>query len=266
MNRMKTLAAALALGAFALIPASRAHAQTSLFNEHVDIGAAYDPVTGWDLHIHDETNLAEYAPGDALLHVLPAAAAARPAGSAFDFIGVGAGQTYYRLPDTQNPALIFLGLGAEEADPNHFASWDTLDTRVASAFGTQTGKYVKFSVLNVTHTNFDATPGSGVFSAWINDGSGPINFISSADGVSAADSAYVLAEGHQHYNWGFSAPGTYEVTFQVSSQFSAGGSSNANDTATYTYVVAAPEPGSFVFALLGLPALGLIARRRKKVA
>ena len=138
MNRTKALAVALALGTLTLLPASRAQAQASLTNEHVDIGVGYDPVTGWDLHIHDETNDVEYGTGDALLHVLPAAAAARPAGSAFDFVGVGAGQTYYRLPDTQNPSLLFLGLAAEEANEADFAAWDTLDNRVASAFGTQT--------------------------------------------------------------------------------------------------------------------------------
>ena len=103
-----------------------------------------------------------------------------------------------------------------------------------------------------------------MFSAWLNDGaSNPINFISSANGIDGTDSGYVLAGGHQDYNWGFTAPGTYDVTFLVSSQFTAGGSSNANDTATYRFVVAAPEPGSFALALLGLPALGLVARRRK---
>jgi surface-anchored protein/MYXO-CTERM domain-containing protein len=235
-----------------------AQAQVNLFNEHVDVGAGYDPALGWDLHVHDETNLAEYEPGDAILHAVPGAATSRPAGSAWDFVGVGAGQTFYRLPEVQNPALLFLGFGAEEIAPADIASWNTGDARLSSP----TGQWIRWRLTGVTGAGGGAAP--GFVSVWSNDVGGPISFISSfASGLDATDTAYALAGGHQDYNWGFSAPGAYELTFEVNSQFSAGGSSNANNTATYSFVVAAPEPGSAALALLALPLIGLVRYRRR---
>ena len=85
---------------------------------HADIGVAYED-DAWDLHIHDEENDAEYEPGDALLHVGSQALITRDgglAGPAFDFLGVAAGGSFYRLPQSENPELLFLGFGAEEIE------------------------------------------------------------------------------------------------------------------------------------------------------
>ena len=100
-------------------------AQPTIWDHHVDIGINYTALGGWDLHIHDETDLTEYAPDEAFLGVGWQAQQARPAGVQFDFIGVGAGDPVWILPQVQDPSLLFLGLGAEELDPdNLFEDWD----------------------------------------------------------------------------------------------------------------------------------------------
>ena len=39
--------------------------------------------------------------------------------------------------------------------------------------------------------------------------------MNSADGISESDQTTLLVGSHEHDNWGFSAPGMYQVTFQV---------------------------------------------------
>jgi surface-anchored protein len=155
----------------------------------VDVGIAIED-GAWDLHVHDESNDAEYEPDAALLHVGPAAAEARPAGDAFDFIGVAAGETFWRLPQSEDPRLLFLGVGAEEIEPGTFT-----DGRVRLVL--------------------KAVNGPGHFSVWQSTDAGPAVFMATSDGITAADLLTVLEGGHEHYNWGFSARGRYEVTFQA---------------------------------------------------
>src|SRR5207244_4170695 len=94
--------------------------QAILTDGHVDVGLAFES-GAFDLHIHDEAHDVEYAPDEGQYHVGPQSLEARPADAAFDFLGIGGGQSYYRLPKNQNPEMLFLGFGAEEITDGTFA-------------------------------------------------------------------------------------------------------------------------------------------------
>ena len=65
--------------------------------------------------------------------------------------------------------------------------------------------------------------------------------------------------GHIHYNWGFSAPGTY--TFDLKASYTdADFGLLESATETYTFNVI-PEPSSGVLVLAGMAALGAVRRK-----
>jgi surface-anchored protein len=222
--------------------------------DHVDVGLGYSALGGWDLHVHDDTNSAEYEPGEALLFAGVSARINRPASAAFNFIGVGSGEQFWLMPFTQNPSVIFLGIGTDEVESGSFASYLETDSRV-----NQPGAWIELSLLDVR--------GPGQVSLWTNDGFGsPIVWWSTAEGgITASDSAFVLSESHAHFNWGFTAAGLYEVDVQATA-FLGPGATNPSTSAVATYhfgIEAVPEPGSALLALLG--AFTLSARRRRRI-
>lgn len=236
-----------------------------------------------DLHLHStEVEPHEFAASEALLPVTAAAKALRPASSQFDFIGVAAGQPFWRLPKTQNPALLFLSIGTEELNPADFASTIT------------------WSLVGVTGTGGGAAP--GIFSIWdVDDFGGVVPLMSSSPGAGTPNSLVVNAGGHYHYNYGFTAPGLYNVEFQATTTLAeALGGGPVSGTAVYSFgvfdtgadyvapsstpwtyqgqefavalygdehidmgvgLVAVPEPSAVVLAGLGLA--GLVAARMR---
>ena len=86
------------------------------------------------------------------------------------------------LPATENPELLFLGIGAEELVP-----------------GEWTGD-IEFSLKSVS--------GPGSFALWDTDPFGrPVVRMDSTDGIGPEDRTAVIPGGHSHRNWGFSAVG-----------------------------------------------------------
>ena len=70
-------------------------------------------------------------------------------------------------------------------------------------------------------------------------------------------SSFSITTGHIHYNWGFSAPGTY--TFDLKATFGA----LESDTETYTFNVV-PEPSTGVLLMAGLATLSAVRRRTRR--
>ena len=81
----------------------------------------------------------------------------------------------------------------------------------------------------------------------------------SATGSEVGTSGFSITTGHIHYNWGFSAPGTY--TFDLKASYTdADFGVLESATETYTFNVI-PEPTCGTFLLIGL--VGWVAARKR---
>jgi hypothetical protein len=253
---------------------------------------------GLDPHVHaedefeivevvsgTEVSVQEVAASDVLLPVVLASTTTRGFGSQWDFIGVPAGATYWRLPKNQNTDVLYLSIATEELNPADFAS------------------LITFSLLSVTGTN--GGPAPGFFSVWDTGDDGPEPLMSTFVGTTP-NSLSVGVNTHNHFNYGFTAAGLYNVELLVSGTLSASlGGGRVEGTATYSFgvfdqddypviaetpyvfagrsfpyfmydnahadigvsLIAVPEPASV--ALAGLGAAGALAaglRRRRRAA
>jgi surface-anchored protein len=112
----------------------------------------------------------------------------RPAGSQWDFLGVAAGAPIYILPSGGMPATVpYLGLSTEDVS--------------LSPLGVDE---VRLTLLDM------AGPAGGVFSLFTSSANRPMN---TTNGFPAGALVMELGD-HLHFNWGFSHPGTYDLTFQ----------------------------------------------------
>lgn len=213
-----------------------------LTSEHADVDLGYAG-GAWSLSIGDADAGVSHAADSALLYVGANSQAriARPASPAFDFTGVAAGENLYRLSQTQNPELLYLGVGGAEVVPTtQFDRYNPLSESKGRINGN--GRWVKATLVDVVHVLPDGSPGDGVFSVWQSGDGAPVPFMSSfndgasnpnangldsTDGISADDAFWVVAGGHSHFNWGFSDPGRYEITVRLSGYLGDDGLANA---------------------------------------
>lgn len=168
-------------------------APVPLSDGHTDVGLGYES-KAWDLHVHDEFNDLEYAPGDALLRLDLNTLQAVPASPAYGFLGT-AGDPVYLLPATQESGKLFLGIGAEEMAQTDWAGTIRLELKAVS--------------------------GPGNFYVWQSDVFGnPVVRMNSSSttggGIGPGDVVEVVPGSHNHVNWAFSAPGRYTVSFEAS--------------------------------------------------
>ncbi len=227
----------------AAIPASAAtHTHTS---GHVDfIGIGY--VAG-ALEPHSHAHVGAVVDGSPLgvdtefevgdLTVQTDLTTTRLADSAWDPVGVGSGQSFWTLTETETAGQPFVGIGAEELIPAEWNGAITITLTAASGSGILAG---------------------GKFSLW--QGSlTPNFFMSTNDGISGADVFSMdLNEGaHEHFGWGFTEEGIYNLTFDIAGTHVGDGAKTA--TATYSFSVI-PEPSSALLGAFG--ALALLRRRR----
>ncbi len=218
---------------------------------HGDIGVELTAGGELELHFHFEddaqgsggTILAgEYSPSAFSISV-PDPSIGRPSGSQWNFLGATTDQIWF-LPQSSDPLKPFLGFGLEDLTA---ANW--------------TGP-LTWSLVGMT------APAGGNFALWQNDAFGnPTPFMSTVDGISAADSFTQVAGGHEHFNLGFNRAGLFELQFQITGTHNTLGS--LSDTATFSFIAGVPEPSSM--ALVGTAGFGLIAgwvrgRRKNAVA
>lgn len=209
-----------------------------LTTQHVDIGLAYENGE-WNLHVHNDTDDVEAAPDEAMLFVGPGVGdnpVNRPAGAQWNFLGVGAGQPVWIAPQAQDPDRIFLGIGAEEADPDDFAAYFESDSRVNAS-----GKWIKLTLKGVRRVDIAGNPvaGAGAFSVYQTDAFGnPTVWMTTSDGISNSDAFWVQAGSHAHVNWAFTQPGFYEVDFEASARLNdANQTLTTSDVVTYRFAV-----------------------------
>jgi surface-anchored protein len=231
--------------AFTLLSLGNASAAAIYSLGHGDLGIAYDG--GFELHHHIHAGStvngsailggdAEFAPGDLTVRV-PFITESRPAGSQYNFLGVSAGIPVWTLPEVEDVSKPFYGLGSEEL--------------VAADFDGD----LTFQLLSVV-----SAPAGGHFSLWRDNGGLPLVRFATSDGVTGSDSFQLTPGGHDHYNWSFTQPGLYELSFKVSGIHGEGGF--GSDTQTFSFEVA-PEPSKALFAGVGL--CFLLFRRSRPV-
>lgn len=209
---------------------------------HADIGLAEEAEVSLHLHAHagaifDGSPLAddtEFEPEQVVIVVPNTTQFSRPAGSAWDFLGNAAGDPTWRLPASNAAAVAenapFLGIGAEDAELGAFVN-DQLTLALVAVNGPG-----YFSLYNVTLGT-------------------PVVKMASFDGIDANDVITVQAGGHLHFNFGFSAPGLYEITF-LAKAVDASTQEELSSQATYNFLVV-PEPMTAI-----LLAIGAIAARK----
>jgi surface-anchored protein len=186
---------------------------------------------GFEPHLHNEggadgaiidgvrvTDDSEYEPGDVTIVVPELSTTTLNS------------QNYYWLSqdetDAVNNGAPFLGVGLEELNP---LDW--------------VGGSVNISLASIT--------GPGSVSIW-QDGFEPVIFFDSA-----GDSVPFAAGSHTHLNWGFTAPGAYQLEFAISGTHEDDGFQSASGTYNFQVV---PEPSAAVLGALG--ALAMLRRRR----
>lgn len=197
---MRALLPTLALTTLPLVSAPL------LTTQHVDISLANG--SALEVRWQDDDAGIFFPANGARAYVDPVAgAASRPAAATWDFIGVPAGATFYRLPAGQNPRLLYLGFGAEQATTNAFQAWNPGDPARAV---NSSQKY-----LQVRLTGWR---GPGHFSIYTVVSGTPRVWMATANGITpsnTADSLYILEGGHLHYNFAFTARGNYEIDLAV---------------------------------------------------
>ncbi len=227
---------------------ARVSAQALWTGGHGDIGVGYENEgSGFELHPHwhieggtvdgiprvDE----EFDAADLNL-VVPNIAntlVTRNADPSWNPIGVGAGETFWRLSTVSQAGVPYLGWATEELV---VTDWD--------------GE-ITFALAGLT--------GPGDISVYYFP-DGDLTFLwASFGGITGAD-AFSLAPGvHAHFNVAFSTPGLYEVGITVSGTHITDGFQTATQTFGFNVI---PEPSSMLLlALLGGGFLLLVRRWRR---
>jgi surface-anchored protein len=137
--------------------------------------------------------------------------------------GAWANNTFWYLPQVSTTGVPFLGLGAEEI-----------------AAGQLVGEFLMFQ--------------SGL--------TAPTVFINTADGVSGSEFINLAALSHNHYNWSFSTPGTYQIRFKAEGTL-ATGNVPITGFGTYNFQIV-PEPGTWALGAVSIFTTMLIGYRKRR--
>jgi len=166
--------------------------RTRLLTEHVDVAVLYQPddlTNKLAVVVRDDDHGREYQSNEVALVVGEAAKLTLPPGTIF---GEG-GEPLWVLPQTQNPAVLYVGLSGDALPRGVF------ETEVA--------------------LRLLAVEGPGEFFLWQAGAFGEFEvWMNSADGISAEDLVLVPALSHGHFNWGFTTNGTYDVVLEAVGQ------------------------------------------------
>lgn len=237
-------------GAAVVVCAAAAQGAHQYTSGHADIRAVYD---GGQLTVLMQGDSSTVIDGSPLGSGHPIGAY-RFAGGDVDIIVPDNAQTKF----TVTPTFPNLNLGKSVGDDVWVLSQNPISTQPFFGFSTESvpgGVFsggIRFQLVDFV--------GPGEFSLWQAGVFGAFTFFNTTiDGISAADALTRPTGSHDHYNWGFSAPGVYEVTWQASGTL-LNGSTLTSEPSTFTFVVV-PTPSTAAAALLSC---GLLAGRRRR--
>jgi len=188
-----------------------AHPAEQLDSGEIDLEVAYGDGE-WEIVFLDEVNEREIEVTEGVLTALKAAETLIPEDESFDFMHPE-GRPIWILPQDEHPDLLFLGTAGDEIQSGLFK-----DDQVAlDLMGVRGPGEVFFY-------NVDA------FGA-------PTVFFNTRDGVSESDRFPVPVGGHTHNNWGFTAPGIYELDVQASGVLVENDVLSSSELVTLTFEV-----------------------------
>ncbi len=207
------LGGCLAMALLGELALSRTQAQevTLLTREHVDVQVldrpGAEPRLGIGLRNGDNGVLLD--PSQAILEVGAAGRLEIPPG--LEVFGP-AGSSIWVLPQSQDPALLYLGIAASGIPPG---TWE-------ERFDIQLLKVV----------------GPGHFLVWQFDPFSGLELrMNSRDGIGPSDTLSPWVGGHEHVNWGFTATGLHEVHLRVAGRLRGATNDVANDTVVLRFGV-----------------------------
>ena len=200
----------------AVLTLQGAQAGTLLKRIHVDHAFRYGGGE-WEIVIHGNDGDPDPDPEKVVMVVIDqpfpseGGRATRPSSGQWNFLGVGANEDVWIIPQAFTP-LLWPGWRTE----GRFAEYFDSDPRLGF-----TSRFVKISLEGITYSGL----GDGHFSIWSNQTGGVTKqWISSADGITEED-GYYFSSGHAHNNFGFSDPGVYRVDYSASAFLSNDGGS-----------------------------------------
>lgn len=224
---------------------------------HADVGVAYEDGDFFlHYHIGGDSNVAEgeYDPSELYVRVSDSLYFPSVPLPLYGFTGATEEDPdAWGLPQSNTSGVPFMGFATEELDMD---DWDGAIT---------------FELLGFTFQ----PQGSGVterahFSLWQQVLATPVPYMATSDGIDSSDSLTMNPGGHDHYNWGFTEEGVYQIDFRVYGTHVTDG--YLEDSGTLTFAVgnntAVPEPGAWMI-LPGLAVLGLVmhyGRRRSRTS
>ena len=223
-------------GVLLLLIARTASAVTTLSNGHIDVFEVhYDSSvvpTEFALHIHDHEGQTHFEPADVILQVNESSYFGSPAGLV-SILGAAA----YILPATQEADMLYGGISAD------------------GPIGVFQNNRFKIQMVSAGSAN----PGN--FSMYRFSGAAALQVgLQSIGGSVSVNEVTVPIGGHEHWNWGFSDPGTYTFEFQGLGVKSSDLSTLETSLELFTFVVI-PEPTGGALLLTAF-SVGLSLRRR----
>lgn len=186
----------------------------NLTNSHVDFRIVYTPeaTNKLSLVVRDGDRRINYATNETILIVAEESKLMLPSGTPFG----NEGDPIYVVPQSQVSGLLYLGISTEGLPSGVF------------------GGNLKIQLRDVA--------GPGQFFVWQATSFGDFNIrMNTRDGITEADQTSPITGSHEHFNWGFTAPGIYRVTFQANGRL-LGASEELVSL-----------PSTFIFHVLPLP-------------
>jgi len=214
-----------------------AQAVTVISSGHVDVFEVEYEQDGTNrptLHLGVHTDTTHFEPADVILEV-GAAALTSTAGLSLDLVNL-LGESAYILPVDLEVAA---GLGLLEAGVGRagFPDSGALTFTLLAAGSTNPGNFALFTASNAIRL--------------------------STTGSTVGANSFSIVSTHIHYNWGFSAPGTY--TFDLKATYTdANFGLLESSTETYTFNVI-PEPSSGGLFLAGMTVFAAARRRIRRL-
>lgn len=171
--------------------------------------------------VHGAPGLPEFVASDSVItYAGSTAIVTRPAGAAYNFLGVQEGASMHVMNSSGSvPTVPYLGFSGESVPAGIFARYLNTDPRINA-----TNAYMKVQMADMRSST------GGDISIYSISSGNPRVWMASSDGVSGTDAFFLRPGSHSHYNVTFSKPGVYEVDIFVS------GYRDSNGNGTYDAV------------------------------